>query len=73
MTRELARASSSPVVRKRGTSAERSSAGVHRDTKAPTGKARTAGSIQTLNAENTGTTQRAGVRRSVGWTLGSLS
>lgn len=39
MTRELVRASSFPAVRKRGTSAERPSAGVHRDTKAPTGKA----------------------------------
>jgi hypothetical protein len=73
MTRELARASSSPVFVERGTSAERPSAGVHRDIKAPTGKARTAGSIQTLNAEKAGTTQRAGVRRSVGGTLGSLS
>jgi hypothetical protein len=45
MTRELARASSSPVRRDRG-SAEQSSAGVHRDTKAPTGKASTARSIQ---------------------------
>ena len=45
MTRELARASSSPVVRKRGSSTEQSSVGVHRETKAPTGKARTAGSI----------------------------
>ena len=45
MTRELARASSSPVVRKRGSSTEQPSVGVHRDTKAPTGKARTAGSI----------------------------
>ena len=73
MTRELARASSSPVVRKRGSSAERPSAGVHRDTKAPTGKASTARSIQTQNAVNAGTTQRAGERRRVGWTLGSLS
>lgn len=38
MTRELARASSSPVVRKRGSSAERPSAGVHREIKAPTRK-----------------------------------
>jgi hypothetical protein len=50
-----------------------SSGGVHRHTKAPTRKASTARSIPTLNAENTGTTQRAGRRRSVGWTLGSLS
>ncbi len=73
MTRELVRASSSPVVRNRGSSAEQPSAGVHRDTKAPTGKASTARSIQTQNAENAGTTQRAGVRRRVGRTLGSLS
>ena len=46
MTRELVRASSSPVVRKRGPSAERPSAGVHRDTKAPTGKTPTARSIR---------------------------
>jgi hypothetical protein len=45
MTRELVRASSSPVVRKRGSSAEKPSAGVHRDIKAPTGKARSARSI----------------------------
>ena len=38
MTRELARASSSPVVRSRGTWAEPPSAGVHRETKAPTRK-----------------------------------
>ena len=38
MTRELARASSSPIVRNRGSSAERPSAGVHRVTKAPTRK-----------------------------------
>jgi len=50
MTRELVRASSSPVLRNRGSSAEPSSAGVHRDTKAPTGKASTARSIHTLNA-----------------------
>ena len=73
MTRELARASSSPAVRNRGSSAEQSSAGVHRDTKAPAGKAPTAWPIQVLNAENAGTTQRAGWRRRVGWTLGSLS
>jgi hypothetical protein len=74
MTRELVRASSSPVPRNRGPSAEPSSAGVHRVTKAPTGKASTARSIQVVkNAENTGTTQRAGWRRRVGWTLGSLS
>jgi hypothetical protein len=73
MTRELVRASSSPVLENRGPAAERPSAGVHRDNKAPTGKARTAGSIQTLNAENAGTTQRAGWRRRVGRTLGSLS
>ena len=35
MTRELVRASSSPVVRRRGTWAEQPSAGVHRVTKAP--------------------------------------
>ena len=35
MTRELVRASSSPVVGGRGSSAERPSAGVHRDIKAP--------------------------------------
>ena len=45
MTRELVRASSSPVVRKRGSSAEKPSAGVHRDIKAPTGKASPARSI----------------------------
>ena len=74
MTRELVRASSSPVLRDRGSSAEQSSVGVHRVTKAPTGKASTARSIQVVkNAENTGTTQRAGWRRRVGWTLGSLS
>jgi len=74
MSRELVRASSSPVRRNRGSSAEPSSAGVHRDTKAPSGKASTARSIQVVkNAENTGTTQRAGWRRRVGWTLGSLS
>ena len=38
MTRELVRASSSPVVRNRGTWAEQPSAGVHRETKAPTRK-----------------------------------
>jgi hypothetical protein len=38
MTRELVRASSSPVVRNRGTWAEHPSAGVHRVTKAPTRK-----------------------------------
>jgi len=38
MTRELVRASSFPVVRNRGSSAERPSAGVHRVTKAPTRK-----------------------------------
>lgn len=74
MTRELVRASSFPVIRKRGSSAEQSSLGVHRDTKAPAGKASTARSIFFfLNAENAGTTQRAGVRRRVGWTIGSLS
>lgn len=74
MTRELARASSFPVFRDRGSSAERSSAGVHRVTKAPTGKASTARSIQVdKNAENAGTTQRAGGRRRVGRTLGILS
>jgi len=72
MTRELARASLSPVVRNRGSSAE-PPPGVHRDIKAPIGKAHTARSILILNAENAGTTQRAGWRRSVGWTLGSLS
>jgi len=46
MTRELVRASSSPAVRKRGPSAERPSAGVHRETKAPTGKTPTARSIR---------------------------
>ncbi len=35
---------------------EQSSVGVHRDIKAPTGKASTARSIQTRNAENAGTT-----------------
>ena len=51
----------------------KSSVGVHRHTKAPIRKASTARSILTLNAENAGTTQRAGRRRRVGWTLGSLS
>ena len=46
MTRELVRASSSPVVRKRGSSAEKPSAGVHRDIKAPPGKAPPARSIR---------------------------
>jgi hypothetical protein len=72
MTRELVRASSSPVRRNRGSS-QSHSAGVHRDTKAPTGKASTARPILTVNAEKAGTTQRAGWRRRVGWTLGSLS
>jgi hypothetical protein len=35
MTRELVRASSFPVLRERGSSAEQPSAGVHRDNKAP--------------------------------------
>ena len=74
MTRELVRASSFPVLRKRGSAAERPSVGVHRVTKAPTGKASTARSIQVVqNAENAGTTQRAGWRRRVGRTLGILS
>jgi hypothetical protein len=74
MTRELARASSSPVFRDRGSSTEQSSVGVHRVIKAPSGKASTARSIRLdKNAENAGTTQRAGWRRRVGWTLGSLS
>jgi hypothetical protein len=38
MTRELVRASSFPVARNRGSFAGRSSAGVHRETKAPTRK-----------------------------------
>jgi hypothetical protein len=45
MTRELVRASSSPVFVQRGPLAERPFAGVHRDTKAPTGKTCPAGSI----------------------------
>jgi hypothetical protein len=74
MTREHVRASSSPVFRDRGSSTEQSSVGVHRVTKAPPGKAPTARSIQLVkNAESAGTTQRAGWRRRVGWTLGSLS
>ena len=74
MTRELVRASSSPVLRDRGSSTEQSSVGVHRVTKAPSEEAPTAGSIQLIkNAESAGTTQRAGWRRRVGWTLGSLS
>ena len=74
MTRELVRASSFPVPRDRGAAAEQSSAGVHRVTKAPSGKASTARSIQVVkNAESAGTTQRAGWRRRVGRTLGILS
>ena len=74
MTREHVRASSSPVFRDRGSSTEQSSVGVHRVTKAPSEEAPTAGSIQLIkNAESAGTTQRAGWRRRVGWTLGSLS
>ena len=74
MTREHVRASSSPVFRDRGSSTEQSTVGVHRVTKAPSGKAPTARSIHVVqNAESAGTTQRAGWRRRVGWTLGSLS
>ena len=48
MIRELVRASSFPVVRKRGSSTEQPSVGVHRDIKAPTRKASTARPILTL-------------------------
>ena len=60
MTRELVRASLFPVFEKRGSATEPHSVGVHRDTKAPLGKASTARSIREQNAENPGTTQRAG-------------
>jgi hypothetical protein len=73
MARELVRASSVSCVQNSRIIAERPSAGVHRATKAPLGKAPTARSIQPENAANAGTTQRAGERRRVGWTLGSLS
>ena len=73
MTRELARASSSPVVQKSRISSVAIAAGVHRVTKAPTGKAPPQGRSIHQNAGNAGTTQRAGWRRRVGRTLGSLS
>ena len=73
MARELVRASSVSCVQNSRIIAERHSAGVHRVTKAPAGKAFTARPIQFENAANAGTTRRAGERRRVGWTLGSLS
>jgi hypothetical protein len=73
MTRELARASSSPVVRESRNMSGATLRGSPPRYQSSHGKAPTAGSIQTLNAENAGTTQRAGLRRSVGGALGSLS
>jgi hypothetical protein len=73
MTRELVRASSSPVVQKARNISGATATGVHRVTKAPLGKAPPQGRSRSKNAGNAGTTQRAGWRRRVGRTLGSLS
>ena len=73
MTRELARASSSPVVRKSRIISGAILRGSPPRYQSSLGKTSTARSILTLNAENAGTTQRAGGRSRVGRTLGSLS
>ena len=74
ITRELGRASSASCLQN-ADQGVLTHVGVHREIKAPKhGKARcSAGSIQHLNAETTGTRGRAGWRRNLGWALGILS
>ncbi len=74
MTRELVRASSFPVFERRGSLAESTSVGSppryqSSSRKGPTPQGRS----NYKTRQNTGTTQRAGWRRRVGRTLGSLS